>query len=59
MKRTLTAHRPGAQSGKGDGVDIKHNSYYRHNMRMRGQVLTDEMCPDTNLVVVIDTNNNQ
>jgi hypothetical protein len=59
VKRTLTSHRPGAQSGKGEGVDIKHNSYYRHNMRVRGQILTDEMCPDTNLVVLIEQSNNK
>ena len=43
-KRTLTAHRPGAQSAPGTGVDIKHGSYHRYGMRIRGQVLTSGGC---------------
>ena len=58
VKRTLTAHRPGAQSGKGDGVDIKHNSYYRHNIRVRGQMLSDKVCADTNIVEYVGNGGN-
>ena len=43
-KRTLTAHRPGAQSAPGTGVDIKHGSYHRYVMRIRGQVRNSAWC---------------
>jgi hypothetical protein len=44
LNRTLTSNRPGAQSAPGTGVDIKHNSYFRHIMLMRGKVLNKEGC---------------
>jgi hypothetical protein len=44
VKNTVTSHRPGAQSAPGTGVDVKHNSYNRHTMRMRGQLLNKQGC---------------
>jgi len=44
VKNTVTSHRPGAQSAPGTGSDVKYNSYYRHNMRMRGQLLNKGVC---------------
>tara|TARA_Y100000816_G_C26107900_1_gene589543 strand:- start:788 stop:1291 length:504 start_codon:yes stop_codon:yes gene_type:complete len=44
VKRTLTSHRPGAQSAPGKGSDIKYNSYDRHNLRIIGKVIHSEKC---------------
>jgi hypothetical protein len=37
LKRTLTRLRPGALSPGGAGVDIKHNSYDRYLLRLKGK----------------------
>ena len=39
-RRTVTAHRPGAGSPGGKGVDVKHDSYARYLARKKGKVLT-------------------
>ena len=44
VKRTLTSHRPGAQSAPGKGSDIKYNSYDRHNLRLVGHIMHTDVC---------------
>jgi len=41
---TRTGSKPGAMSPGGVGVDIKHNSFYRYNLRIRGAVLKTNKC---------------
>lgn len=41
---TRTSLKPGAMSPGGVGVDIKHNSFYRYNLRKRGAVLKTNKC---------------
>ena len=41
---TRTSLKPGACSPGGIGVDIKHNSFYRYNLRIRGSVLKKNKC---------------
>lgn len=42
-KRTLTAHRPGAFAAADSGVDVKHNSYNRRLMRLKGNVIRERV----------------
>ena len=41
---TRTGSKPGSMSPGGVGVDIKHNSFYRYNLRLRGGVLKTNKC---------------
>ena len=41
---TRTGMKPGAMAPGGVGVDIKHNSFYRYNLRKRGAVLKTNKC---------------
>jgi hypothetical protein len=41
---TRTGLKPGAMAPGGVGVDIKHNSFYRYNLRKRGAVLKTNKC---------------
>jgi len=44
LSGTRTSLKPGACSPGGMGVDIKHNSFYRYNLRIRGSVLKKNKC---------------
>lgn len=39
-RSTVTAHRPGAGSPGGKGVDVKHDSYARYLAKKKGKILT-------------------
>lgn len=44
LRGMRTSLKPGAISPGGIGVDIKHNSFYRYNLRIRGAVLKTNKC---------------
>jgi len=47
LRATRTGSRPGAMVPGGKGVDIKHNSFNRYNLRLRGAVLKTKPTPGT------------
>ena len=47
LKGTRTSLKPGAMVPGGVGVDIKHNSFNRYNLRLRGAVLKTKTSPTT------------
>jgi hypothetical protein len=47
LRGTRTSSKPGATVPGGVGVDIKHNSFNRYNLRLRGAVLKAKTHPST------------
>lgn len=47
LRGTRTGSRPGAMVPGGRGVDIKHNSFNRYNLRLRGAILKTKPTPGT------------
>jgi hypothetical protein len=44
LRGTKTSLKPGATSPGGKGVDVKHNSFNRYNLRLRGSLLKRKSC---------------
>ena len=49
LRGTRTGSKPGAMIPGGVGVDIKHNSFNRYNLRLRGAILKTK--PDTTTIL--------
>jgi hypothetical protein len=47
LRGTRTSSKPGSMVPGGVGVDIKHNSFNRYNLRLRGAVLKKTPLPTT------------
>jgi hypothetical protein len=47
LRGTKTGLKPGASVPGGVGVDIKHNSFNRYNLRLRGAILKTKIDPST------------
>ena len=47
LRGTRTSSKPGSMVPGGVGVDIKHNSFNRYNLRLRGAILKKPQLPTT------------